>query len=211
MHSDSDGTKEYKINSTETNVCQVLIGKLDFKHFSEDNSQIKFEFQLSPKIAPYAHLIATIKNKSELFILAGEADLYLNKVFVGTRRLKDCDRNKELKLSFGIERSIHVNYKPIEEKFVKIGIFKRKTSRYIRTIEILNKIPNRKNLLVLDQLENNKEIKVKLLSVKLENVDKIKDSQITDLVNFEFRLEINENFNQNLIIEFYKKKKKMFI
>ena len=113
MHSDSYGSKEYTINSTETSVCQVLIGKLDFKHFSEDNSQIKFEFQLSPKIA-------TIKNKSELFILAGEADLYLNKVFVGTRRLKDCDRNIEFKLSFGIDRSIQ----PIEKKFDKIGIFK---------------------------------------------------------------------------------------
>lgn len=174
------------------------------KKFAFDKPIVKFAYELLPKEAPYANVIATIKNKPELLILVGEADVYSNGVLVEKKRIEDCYRNGQFKLSLGIDKNIYSNYKSDEQK----SIIRSKKIECTRKIEIRNDYTVSKNVFLFDQLEI-KEMKVKLKSLEIDPQNKSKIiSSIVNFNNLECSLEIAESTTAELTVIFKKKIKK---
>lgn len=182
---------------------KVLIRKLDLSPFT------KFEYRISPKETQYAYLKARFENKSNFLILAGPANVFLDRNFIGTTQLENCCINEVSTFLLGIDKSINVIYKPIEEHKKEKGTFrKKKIIEYIQNIEIINgKRIGVKNLLVSDQLENDKGINIKLVSSHvLVNTEKIKiNAKLRKSNQFESFLDIDGSNRIELIIKFCKK------
>ena len=103
--------------------------------------------------------------------------MYTNEDFVGRTRIENCYRNDQFKLSLGIDKKIHANYNKPDAKKVHCKIFTSKVT-CLRTIAIENGYENFVNVLVLDELENIEDTKVKFVSLDIRKKDKKKCSKI---------------------------------
>jgi len=153
-----------------------------------------YNYLTIPKIEESAFLIAKIKDWQELNIMAGEANLYFEKTFIGSTLLNPDKSDEELIVSLGRDKNIVIN-REVNQKMKSKKTLGSKTQE-VRSYEIT--IQNNKkeeiDITVIDQIPIPviKDIEVKVLNQS--NADLIESKG--ELV---WKLQIPSRENKKLI------------
>ncbi len=113
-------------------------------------------YETTPRLSPYAYLRAKVRNGSELVLLPGDAQVFLDGAFVATSSLKLVGPGEEFDLFLGIDERIRVERKQLKAKVdVSIlpglhGRMKTIDYEYLTTIQNFRSVPS--HLTVIDQI-----------------------------------------------------------
>jgi uncharacterized protein (TIGR02231 family) len=179
------------VETGATSVTFAISGKHTVKSDGSDTKTTilseeftpEFNYSTVPVLQPYAYLKAKIKNHTELPLLAGEANVFLDGNFIAVTKIKTIAPTEEFTVSLGIDEGIKVERKQIK-KFEKDGgnLFSKKTTtvlfQYLITIKNFKK--TEEEIKVLDQfpISSHDTLKVHLIEpVIKENSDVLKTSE----------------------------------
>ncbi len=100
-----------------------------------------FRYHVAPRLAPYAYLVATVKNGTDLTWLAGPVQVFLDNAFVATSSINVVGPGEEFQLSLGPDERIRVErrvQKAKEDISVLPGLHGRMKTidyEYLTTVE----------------------------------------------------------------------------
>jgi uncharacterized protein (TIGR02231 family) len=139
---------EEKLTSVNYKITRSVDIKSDgSKHrlpvFTQDFS-VKFQYSTTPKLSPFAYLVARVTNEREQ-LLPASLRIFLDDIYVGTSSINAVGTGEELDLYLGIDEGVKVKREKLKEKKKEIWIagIKRKNQVIIVTYKIT--VENYKN------------------------------------------------------------------
>jgi uncharacterized protein (TIGR02231 family) len=111
--------------------------------FTQDFS-VKFQYSVTPKLSPFAYLMATVTNEQRQ-LLPASVRIFLDDVYVGSSSIDAIGQGEEFDLYLGIDEGIKVKREKLKEKTKEVWIagIKRKNKVIIAAYKI--SVENYKN------------------------------------------------------------------
>ncbi|MBI1884006.1 MAG: mucoidy inhibitor MuiA family protein [Chlamydiae bacterium] len=119
---------------SDQNMHKVWISALDLAG--------KFHYLATPKLSPYAYLVADVKNESDIQFLEGDVRVFLEGDFVGTSHIEPVAPGEEVSLHLGIDEGLEIKREGVEDKQDETSFFSKK-KEWVRSYKI--KIKNFKD------------------------------------------------------------------
>ncbi|HUX13754.1 MAG TPA: mucoidy inhibitor MuiA family protein [Spirochaetia bacterium] len=132
---------------------------------------VEFRYSTIPKLAPYAYLRAKTKNDTEVPLLPGPANVFLDNSYVANSQLEFVSPSQEFWTSLGIDEGMKIEYKLLNRFHKDEGVFsKRSRMVYEYQISITNNKTTKEPIVVGDQIpiSGDAEIVVTLLDPELK-------------------------------------------
>lgn len=145
-----------------------------------DTVPVSAEFVTVPKLSPRVFLKSRVVNKTPYPLLAGEANIFNDAVFVGKSRLKTVSPGEEFELFFGADDQLKVK-RDVAKVRKKGGILGSSSVSYHVTVELENYKKRGVTVTLLDQepLPGNAEIKVRLEDPSPQPAETKEDGTLT--------------------------------
>ena len=135
------------------------------------NFPVKFEYTATPKLSPYAYLMAEVMNDQEGQLLPGRVNIFLDSNYVGNSDIaKAIGAKEKFELYLGIDEGITVKRDLIEKKSddTMIGNFPSPTKKesYVYKLKVENYKGKPVSLRLFDQIPVSQDDKIKVRDVK---------------------------------------------
>ncbi|KAH8810147.1 hypothetical protein DL96DRAFT_554664 [Flagelloscypha sp. PMI_526] len=136
-----------------------------------------------PRKEVSVHMMAKIRNESEYTMLAGDANIFLDGVFIGSTSLPGVSPQEKFECSLGLDPTVRTVYAPLQKKSSTASKFltqtKTSTTIYTQRIEVTNTKPSTtlSSVRIIDHVpvSQNSEVLVKLAKPSLAAVDTSKE------------------------------------
>ncbi|KAH8810168.1 hypothetical protein DL96DRAFT_1627882 [Flagelloscypha sp. PMI_526] len=141
------------------------------------------EWVAVPRKEVSVHMMAKIRNESEYTMLPGDANIFLDGVFIGTTSLPGVSPQEKFECSLGLDPTVRTVYAPLQKKSSTASKFltqtKTPTTIYTQRIEVTNTKPSTtlSSVRIIDHVpvSQNSSIQVKLVKPSLPALDAIKE------------------------------------
>jgi len=168
------------VDPKASSVLYRLSGTHDIKSNKQDHRltilhqdfEGEFRYVCVPSVSSYAYLKAKIKNRSEFELLSGKAHVFMDGHFVARTGLPFVPVGGAFEVSLGIDASIHVEHKLLEEFRSKEGLIsKREKKMYVYQTTLKNPKPEEIQIELHERIPKSmdEDIRVELLQPKLPN------------------------------------------
>lgn len=130
-----------------------------------DDYPCNFDYVAIPRLVSFAYLQANVKNSANgVTLLPGKANIFRDRVFVGTTQLGNIAPGQEFKLNLGIEEGLKIERELVERHVDKKLIVNQRRISYSYRLIIINLLNSEANLKLTEQLpvSRNEQIKVRL-------------------------------------------------
>lgn len=172
---------EEKLTSVNYKIARPVDIKSDgSKHrlpvFSQDFSA-KFQYSTTPKLSPFAYLVAKVTNEREQ-LLPAAVRIFLDDTYIGSSTIDAIARGEEFDLYLGIDEGVKVKREKLKEETKEVWIagIKRKnkvvTTTYKITVENYKPKEIKVNLFDHIPVSPNNQVTVKVLEIKPEPDEK---------------------------------------
>lgn len=165
-----------------------------------DNLKAEFSYAATPKLSPFAYLIAKTVNTTGAYWLAGKAAVFVDGTMTGTESIETVAPNEEVTLGFGTDEGITVEREELARKEEEAKIFgNRKERRFKDRLTIVNHKSEAVALQLIDQIPVSQHGDIKVGDIKFSEKPAERDSD-TGIVKWDLRLSPNEK--KEIVIEF---------
>lgn len=149
----------------------------------------EYKYYVAPKLDLNAYLVATITDYGNYNLLAGEANVIFDGVYVGKTILNPANTEEEMKLNMGKDPKVTVTRTLMKDKSGTKVLSSKKTQNFVYDITVRNNKSEQVLIQVEDQypLSNNTSIEVELTDTSSGTVDAEKG-----LVKWDLKLKANE-------------------
>jgi len=149
----------------------------------------EYKYYVAPKLDLNAYLVATITDYGNYNLLAGEANVIFDGVYVGKTILNPANTEEEMKLNMGKDPKVTVTRTLMKDKSGTKILSSKKTQNFVYDITVRNNKSEQVLIQVEDQypLSNNTSIEVELTDTSSGVVDTEKG-----LVKWDLKLKANE-------------------
>lgn len=149
----------------------------------------EYKYYVAPKLDLNAYLVATITDYGNYNLLAGEANVIFDGVYVGKTILNPANTEEEMKLNMGKDPKVTVTRVLMKDKSGTKVLSSKKTQNFVYDITVRNNKSEQVAIQVEDQypLSNNTSIEVELTDTSSGVVDAEKG-----LVKWDLKLKANE-------------------
>lgn len=149
----------------------------------------EYKYYVAPKLDLNAYLVATITDYGNYNLLAGEANVIFDGVYVGKTILNPANTEEEMKLNMGKDPKVTVTRTLMKDKSGTKVLSSKKTQNFVYDITVRNNKSEQVVIQVEDQypLSNNTSIEVELTDTSSGVVDAEKG-----LVKWDLKLKANE-------------------
>ena len=165
---------EEKLTSVNYKIARAVNIKTDgTRHrlpvFSQD-FQAKYQYSATPKLSPFAYLVAKVTNKREQLLPAG-VRIFLDEVYVGSSSIDAIGKGEEFDLYLGIDEAVKIKREKLKEESKEVWIagIKRKNkviiTTYKTTVENYKDRAIKLNLFGHIPVSQNDRIAVKVLEI----------------------------------------------
>lgn len=150
----------------------------------------EYKYYVAPKLDLNAYLVATITDYGNYNLLAGEANVIFDGVYVGKTILNPANTEEEMKLNMGKDPKVAVTRTLMKDKSGTKVLSSKKTQNFVYDITVRNNKAEQVAIQVEDQypLSNNNSIEIELTDTSSGTVDAEKG-----LVKWDLKLKANEN------------------
>jgi len=186
----------------------------EFKLKGKDN--LEFYYQVIPEKSNKAYLRVKTKNITSIPWLAGKAQLFLNKEFMGKTFISYTPINKKRDLVLGIEKRIEVKKRLLKKYENKSGIFGgNRQIRYSYQVTVLNQMDKKCKISLKDILpiSRNSKIKVEIENLNFPYIKNKKTINSTEYKagikkwNFLLKPSMTRKINYDIVVTFNKELK----
>ncbi|MDM1769921.1 DUF4139 domain-containing protein, partial [Acinetobacter sp. 226-4] len=124
----------------------------------------EYKYYVAPKLDLNAYLVATIKDYGNYNLLAGEANVIFDGVYVGKTMLNPANTEEEMKLNMGKDPKVAVTRILLKDKSGTKMLSSKKSQNFVYDITIRNNKAEQIDIQVEDQypISSNKDIEVEL-------------------------------------------------
>ncbi|MDM1368793.1 DUF4139 domain-containing protein [Myroides marinus] len=149
----------------------------------------EYKYYVAPKLDLNAYLVATITDYGNYNLLAGEANVIFDGVYVGKTILNPANTEEEMKLNMGKDPKVTVTRTLMKDKSGTKVLSSKKTQNFVYDITVRNNKSEQVVIQVEDQypLSNNTSIEIELTDTSSGVVDTEKG-----LVKWDLKLKANE-------------------
>ncbi|MDM1378391.1 DUF4139 domain-containing protein [Myroides marinus] len=149
----------------------------------------EYKYYVAPKLDLNAYLVATITDYGNYNLLAGEANVIFDGVYVGKTILNPANTEEEMKLNKGKDPKVTVTRTLMKDKSGTKVLSSKKTQNFVYDITVRNNKSEQVVIQVEDQypLSNNNSIEIELTDTSSGTVDAEKG-----LVKWDLKLKANE-------------------
>ncbi|MDM1500706.1 mucoidy inhibitor MuiA family protein [Myroides marinus] len=149
----------------------------------------EYKYYVAPKLDLNAYLVATITDYGNYNLLAGEANVIFDGVYVGKTILNPANTEEEMKLNMGKDPKVTVTRTLMKDKSGTKVLSSKKTQNFVYDITVRNNKSEQVVIQVEDQypLSNNTSIEIELTDTSSGVVDAEKG-----LVKWDLKLKANE-------------------
>ncbi|KAH8810146.1 hypothetical protein DL96DRAFT_1716865 [Flagelloscypha sp. PMI_526] len=141
------------------------------------------EWVAVPRKEVSVHMMAQIRNESEYTMLGGDANIFLDGVFIGSTSVPGMSPQEKFDCSLGLDPTVRTVYAPLQKKSSTASNFltqtKTSTTIYTQRIEVTNTKPatTLSSVRIIDHVpvSQNSEVLVKLVKPSLAAIDTIKE------------------------------------
>jgi uncharacterized protein (TIGR02231 family) len=158
----------------------------------------KIDYIAVPKLAEAAYRRATITNRSDYVLLAGQANLFVSGDYIGATHIDRVAPNEEFELALGVDDGIVIQRELKARDVDKKLIGDKRRLHFAYEIEIRNLHNGKIDLEVHDQFPVSRHEQIK---VKLEAADP-KPREQTELNELEWQLSLAPNAKQIVRFDF---------
>jgi len=169
------GGSTYQIMRKTTIVCDRKPHKVTINHL---NCGAILDYVCTPTKDSHCYLRARAKNDSNLHLLKGSMNIYMNNYFITKSELLATCPNEDFKLYLGIDTGIKVDFQPIdktESTQTNLFTFPKRTAKIetvTHTTTIKNLKKNKVTVVLYDQkpfTQNPDQVKIKIEEQKGNN------------------------------------------
>lgn len=145
---------------------------------SSDILKANFEYSAYPRISNYAYLRSRVTNSSNLQLLAGRVNIFMEGDFVGLSNIDNIGRGEDFDLYLGIDENVKVKREQIQKKVDETLIAgvpsptKRINFKYKLVVENYKSGKIRVNLFEAMPVSEDERIRVKISQTSLEPTEK---------------------------------------
>lgn len=168
----------------------VSNGKIHSVSLNNFSIPATYKYYAAPKLDLNAYLVATIKDYEGLNLLAGEANVIFDGVYVGKTHLDPANTEDEMKLNMGRDARIVLTRTLVKDKSGSKTLSSKKSQNFLYDISIRNTKSENINIQIEDQypVSSNKEIEVELTDKSGGTLNEEKG-----LLQWELKLKANES------------------
>lgn len=150
----------------------------------------EYKYYVAPKLDLNAYLVATIKDYGNYNLLAGEANVIFDGVYVGKTMLNPANTEEEMKLNMGKDPKVAVTRILLKDKSGTKMLSSKKSQNFVYDITIRNNKAEQIDIQVEDQypISSNKDIEVELTETSSGKLNEEKG-----LVKWDLRLKGNDS------------------
>lgn len=150
----------------------------------------EYKYYVAPKLDLNAYLVATIKDYGNYNLLAGEANVIFDGVYVGKTMLNPANTEEEMKLNMGKDPKVAVTRILLKDKSGTKMLSSKKSQNFVYDIMIRNNKAEQIDIQVEDQypISSNKDIEVELTETSSGKLNEEKG-----LVKWDLRLKGNDS------------------
>ncbi|MDM1396753.1 DUF4139 domain-containing protein [Myroides odoratimimus] len=150
----------------------------------------EYKYYVAPKLDLNAYLVATIKDYGNYNLLAGEANVIFDGVYVGKTTLNPANTEEEMKLNMGKDPKVAVTRILLKDKSGTKMLSSKKSQNFVYDITVRNNKAEQIDIQVEDQypISSNKDIEVELTETSSGKLNEEKG-----LVKWDLRLKGNDS------------------
>ncbi|MDM1495638.1 mucoidy inhibitor MuiA family protein [Myroides odoratimimus] len=150
----------------------------------------EYKYYVAPKLDLNAYLVATIKDYGNYNLLAGEANVIFDGVYVGKTMLNPANTEEEMKLNMGKDPKVAVTRILLKDKSGTKMLSSKKSQNFVYDITVRNNKAEQIDIQVEDQypISSNKDIEVELTETSSGKLNEEKG-----LVKWDLRLKGNDS------------------
>ena len=150
----------------------------------------EYKYYVAPKLDLNAYLVATIKDYGNYNLLAGEANVIFDGVYVGKTTLNPANTEEEMKLNMGKDPKVAVTRILLKDKSGTKMLSSKKSQNFVYDITVRNNKAEQIDIQVEDQypISSNKDIEVELTETSSGKFNEEKG-----LVKWDLRLKGNDS------------------
>ena len=150
---------------------------------------VAFKYYAAPKLEKEAFLLAEIKDYAQYNLLAGEANIIFEGLYVGKTQINPNQTNDTLSLSIGRDKKITVKREKVIDKSGIKFLSSKKEQTFTYDITVRNNKKEAAEITIKDQypLSTDKEIEIELLES-----NSAKDDKETGILSWNLKLNPNE-------------------
>ncbi|MCC9042283.1 DUF4139 domain-containing protein [Myroides sp. M-43] len=150
----------------------------------------EYKYYVAPKLDQNAYLVATIKDYGNYNLLAGEANVIFDGVYVGKTSLNPANTEDEMRLNMGKDPKVSVSRVLMKDKSGTKILSSKKSQNFVYDIALRNNKAEQVTIQVEDQypISSNKDIEIELTDTSSGTVNTEKG-----LVKWDLKLKANES------------------
>lgn len=150
----------------------------------------EYKYYVAPKLDQNAYLVATIKDYGNYNLLAGEANVIFDGVYVGKTILNPANTEDEMRLNMGKDPKVSVSRVLMKDKSGTKMLSSKKSQNFVYDITLRNNKAEQIAIQVEDQfpISSNKDIEIELTDSSSGTVNAEKG-----LVKWDLKLKANES------------------
>lgn len=150
----------------------------------------EYKYYVAPKLDQNAYLVATIKDYGNYNLLAGEANVIFDGVYVGKTILNPANTEDEMRLNMGKDPKVSVSRVLMKDKSGTKMLSSKKSQNFVYDITLRNNKAEQVAIQVEDQfpVSSNKDIEIELTDTSSGTVNTEKG-----LVKWDLKLKANES------------------
>lgn len=150
----------------------------------------EYKYYVAPKLDLNAYLVATIKDYGNYNLLAGEANVIFDGVYVGKTILNPANTEEEMRLNMGKDPKVSVSRVLMKDKSGTKMLSSKKSQNFVYDITLRNNKAEQVAIQVEDQfpVSSNKDIEIELTDTSSGTVNTEKG-----LVKWDLKLKANES------------------
>lgn len=150
----------------------------------------EYKYYVAPKLDQNAYLVATIKDYGNYNLLAGEANVIFDGVYVGKTILNPANTEEEMRLNMGKDPKVSVSRVLMKDKSGTKMLSSKKSQNFVYDITLRNNKAEQIAIQVEDQfpVSSNKDIEIELTDTSSGTVNTEKG-----LVKWDLKLKANES------------------
>ncbi|WP_121964610.1 DUF4139 domain-containing protein [Myroides sp. N17-2] len=150
----------------------------------------EYKYYVAPKLDLNAYLVATIKDYGNYNLLAGEANVIFDGVYVGKTILNPANTEEEMRLNMGKDTKVSVSRVLMKDKSGTKMLSSKKSQNFVYDITLRNNKAEQVAIQVEDQfpVSSNKDIEIELTDTSSGTVNTEKG-----LVKWDLKLKANES------------------
>lgn len=150
----------------------------------------EYKYYVAPKLDLNAYLVATVKDYGNYNLLAGEANVIFDGVYVGKTILNPANTEEEMRLNMGKDPKVSVSRVLMKDKSGTKMLSSKKSQNFVYDITLRNNKAEQVAIQVEDQfpVSSNKDIEIELTDTSSGTVNTEKG-----LVKWDLKLKSNES------------------